>query len=95
MKIAFENGIWELALHLHDYRHFQGKSKKDSMDAAAANGDFDLVEWFHFNCAVGFSFIAMDQAATNGDSELVEWLHANRKEGCSYQAMIMLPRMVI
>ncbi|KAG1685609.1 hypothetical protein DVH05_007907 [Phytophthora capsici] len=58
-----------------------------AMDAAAANGHLDVVQWLHANCSQGCTTSAMDLAAYNGYLETVKWLHANRKEGCTTDAM--------
>ena len=57
------------------------------MNAAAANGHLDVIEWLHNNCTDGCTKSAMDGAAENGHLDVIEWLYENRTEGCSTNAL--------
>ncbi|KAF0689459.1 Aste57867_19094 [Aphanomyces stellatus] len=57
-----------------------------AMDEAAANGQFEMVQFLHENdCTCTTN--AMDAAAALGRLDMVAWFHENRTEGCTTDAM--------
>ena len=57
------------------------------IDAAAAAGHLEVVQWLHRHTETKCTEQAMVDAAGKGYLHIVQWLHANRTEGCSHLAM--------
>ncbi|CAI5724419.1 unnamed protein product [Hyaloperonospora brassicae] len=57
------------------------------IDAAAAAGHLEVVQWLHRHTETKCTELAMAEAAGKGYLHIVQWLHANRSEGCSHLAM--------
>ncbi|EGG24314.1 hypothetical protein DFA_06464 [Cavenderia fasciculata] len=58
-----------------------------SMDNAAKNGHFEVVQYLDQNRTEGCTTNAMDEAAKNGHFEIVMYLDQHRSEGCTTNAM--------
>jgi hypothetical protein len=59
----------------------------NTMDAAAANGHLEVVQFLHENRTEGCSTRAMNQAARNGHLNIVKWLHFNQTDVCTVHVM--------
>ncbi|TYZ52210.1 hypothetical protein PybrP1_008278 [[Pythium] brassicae (nom. inval.)] len=71
-------------LHARDAEYaFSAKA----MDAAAANGSLEVVEFLHEKRSEGCTADALDSAAANGHLDVVRFLHEKRDEGCTARAM--------
>lgn len=83
---AARNGHMELLPFLGNNKAFY-RFTTGAMDAAAANGHLQVVQWLHGETDSACTKAAMDQAATNGHLCIVHFLHAQRKEGCTKAAV--------